>query len=70
MIVEWDSFARAGLERRSHGPGQCDWCGTKFRRVFIYVLSRDGDPGAVFLDRRHRSGKAFCSLSCYRFYFL
>jgi hypothetical protein len=69
MIAGSDSFARAGHERTSRGPGECDWCARKCRRVFIYVLSRDSDRGAEFLDRRHRGGKVFCNLSCYRSYF-
>jgi len=69
MIVAWDSFARAGLERTSHGPGQCDWCGKLCRRVFIYTLSRDGDRGAVNWDRLNRGGRVFCNLQCYRSYF-
>ena len=39
------------------------------RRVFIYVLSRDGDRGAENWDRLNRGGKVFCNLSCYRSYF-
>jgi hypothetical protein len=69
MIVAWGPFARAGLERTHHGPGKCDWCGQKCSRVFVYALSRDGDRGAEFLDRRHRGGKVFCNLACYRSYF-
>jgi hypothetical protein len=69
MIVVWDSFARAGLERTCRGPGTCDWCGRNCRRVFVYLLSRDGDRGAEFRDRRHRGGKVFCNLACYRSYF-
>jgi hypothetical protein len=69
MIVAWDSFARARLERTSHAPDQCDWCGTKCRRLFMYVLSRDGDRGAETRDRLNRGGKVSCNLSCYRSYF-
>jgi hypothetical protein len=69
MIVAWDSFARAGLDRQCQGPGHCDWCGTKCRRVFIYALSRDGDRGAENWDRMTCGGKVFCNLSCYRSYF-
>ena len=69
MIVAWCPFARAGLERTSHGSGQCDWCGKQRKHVFSYALSRDGDRGAEFFDRQHRGGKVFCNLSCYRSYF-
>jgi hypothetical protein len=69
MIVAWDSFARAGLERTCRGPGTCDWCGQKCRRVFVYLLSRDGDRGAENWDRLNRGGKVFCNISCYRAYF-
>jgi hypothetical protein len=69
MIVAGDPLARAGLKRTSAGRGECDWCGRKCRRVFIYVLGRDGDRGAEFWDRLNRGGIVFCNLSCYRSYF-
>lgn len=65
--VNHDSFARGSYDRRSHGPGECKWCGQQRHVVYSYVWVDDDNnrPG----DAAHRRAKLFCGLDCFKSYY-
>ena len=65
LTVSRDPFARALLDRRCEGPGECAWCGQSRSTLFTYTVTTDGGL-CPLLGQPHGAGRLFCNLDCYR----
>jgi hypothetical protein len=65
--VHRDPFARGAFDRTCEGPGECAWCGEKWKRVYRYVWIGD-DQSRPSIFARHQADHTFCNFQCFASY--